>query len=149
MPAKSVAQQRYMGMVHAIQKGELDPQDASPDIRKTAKTIKKKDAKDFAKTKHKGLPYKVKETVKESLRPIIREILIESVIEEQNALVRAKQVIQNMFKRNQGKLGSDEYKDLFSRGSLKTHGVIAMKFAWNEFLKNNKIRKQGNTWIWN
>lgn len=61
MPAKSRVQQRYMGMVHAIQKGELDPDEVSPEMRKTARTIKKKSAKDFASTKHKGLPTRVTE----------------------------------------------------------------------------------------
>ena len=51
--AKSKAQQRFMGMVHAVHKGEKP---ASPEIAKVAKSMKKKDADDFASTKHKGLP---------------------------------------------------------------------------------------------
>ena len=62
MPAKSKAQQRFMGMVRAKQKGEL--KDGSPAITKTAKNMKKKDVKDFASTKHKGLPKKVKKKEK-------------------------------------------------------------------------------------
>jgi hypothetical protein len=68
MPSKSKSQQRLMGMVHAYQKGEL--KDASPEIRKIAKSMKTKDATDFAETKHKGLPEKVRKKrkkVKESL----------------------------------------------------------------------------------
>lgn len=61
MPAKSKAQQKFMGMVHAVQKGDLDPEDVSQSVRDTAKSIKKKDAKDFASTKHKNLPDKVPE----------------------------------------------------------------------------------------
>ena len=57
--ATSKAQQRFMGMVHAIQKGEK-VKGASPELKKTAKGMKKKDAEDFAATKHKGLPEKVK-----------------------------------------------------------------------------------------
>lgn len=56
--AVSRAQQRFMGMVHAAQKGEKA---ASPEVAKVAKGMKKSDAEDFAKTKHKGLPEKVKE----------------------------------------------------------------------------------------
>jgi len=59
MPAKSVAQQRFMGMVHSAQK--KGGKAASPEVAKTAKSIKKKDAKDFASTKHKGLPKKITE----------------------------------------------------------------------------------------
>ena len=60
MPSVSKAQQRFMGMVHALQKGEIKPSDVSSKVKKTAKSMKKKDADDFASTKHKGLPNKVK-----------------------------------------------------------------------------------------
>ena len=53
--AVSKAQQRFMGMVHAAQKGEKP---ASKEVAKAAKGMGKKDAKDFAATKHKGLPEK-------------------------------------------------------------------------------------------
>ena len=55
MPAVSKKQQRFFGMVRAAQKGEGA---ASPEVAKVAGEISKKDAKDFAKTKHKGLPEK-------------------------------------------------------------------------------------------
>ena len=58
MPAKSIKQQRFMGMVHAAQK--KGGKAASPEVAKVAKSIKKGDAKKFASTKHKGLPTKVK-----------------------------------------------------------------------------------------
>ena len=60
--AVSKKQQRFFGMVRAAQKGEGA---ASPEVAQVASEISKKDAKDFAKTKHKGLPEKVK--VKEAL----------------------------------------------------------------------------------
>ena len=53
--AVSKKQQKFMGMVHAAQKGEKP---ASKEVAKVAKTMKKKDAEDFAATKHKGLPEK-------------------------------------------------------------------------------------------
>ena len=55
--AKSKAQQKFMGMVHATQKGEKAP---SKEVAKVAKEMPKKAAKDFASTKQKGLPEKVK-----------------------------------------------------------------------------------------
>jgi hypothetical protein len=61
MPARSKQQQRLMGMVRAYQKGEL--KDAPEQVRKIAQTMKEKDTKKFAATKHKGLPEKVTETV--------------------------------------------------------------------------------------
>jgi hypothetical protein len=61
---KSVSkkQQKFMGMVHAAQKGERP---ASKEVAKVAKGMGKKDAKDFAATKHKDLPEKVKGKKKE------------------------------------------------------------------------------------
>ena len=55
--AKSKSQQRFMGMVRAAQKGEGA---SAPEVAKVASTMKKKDVKDFAATKHKGLPEKKK-----------------------------------------------------------------------------------------
>ena len=60
--AVSKQQQKFMGMVHAMQKGEK-VKGASPELKKVAKTMGKKDAKDFASTKHAGLPKKVTEDV--------------------------------------------------------------------------------------
>jgi hypothetical protein len=57
----SKAQQRFMGMAHTMQKGEKVP-GASKELKKVAKTMGKGDVKDFAKTKHKGLPEKKKKT---------------------------------------------------------------------------------------
>jgi hypothetical protein len=54
----SKSQQRFMGMVRAAQKGEGA---SSPEVAKVASSMKKKDVKDFASTKHKGLPEKKKE----------------------------------------------------------------------------------------
>ena len=51
-----------MGMVHAMQKGEK-VKGASPELKKAAKGMSKKAAKDYASTKHKGLPKKVKESI--------------------------------------------------------------------------------------
>lgn len=55
--AKSKAQQKFMGMVYAAKKGEKP---ASKEVAKAAKGMSKSDAKDFAKTKHKGKPEHVK-----------------------------------------------------------------------------------------
>jgi hypothetical protein len=53
MPAKSKAQQKFMGMVHAAQMGEKA---ASPAVAEAAASMSKKSAKDFAGTTHAGLP---------------------------------------------------------------------------------------------
>jgi len=56
MSAVSKAQQKFFGIVRAIQKGEMAP--TTPETAKAAADMKKKDVKDFASTKHKGLPDK-------------------------------------------------------------------------------------------
>jgi len=61
--AVSKAQQKFMGMVHATQKGEKAP---SKEVAKVAKSMKKSDAEDFAATKHKGLPEKKKKKTEEA-----------------------------------------------------------------------------------
>ena len=53
--AVSKKQQKFMGMVRAAQKGEGA---SSPEVAKVASSMKKSDVKDFASTKHKGLPEK-------------------------------------------------------------------------------------------
>ena len=58
MPAVSKAQQKFFGIVRAIQKGEMAP--TTPETAEVAASMKKKYVKDFASTKHKGLPEKKK-----------------------------------------------------------------------------------------
>ena len=87
MPSKSKAQQRFFGMVDAYKKGEM--KNASSKIKKAANGMSMSDVKDFAETKHKGLPEKVEENmekriirmtesdlhnlVKESVKRILKE----------------------------------------------------------------------------
>jgi hypothetical protein len=63
--AVSKQQQKFMGMAHAMQKGEKI-KGASKELKKVANTMKPKDTADFAKTKHKGLPEKKKKEVDEN-----------------------------------------------------------------------------------
>jgi len=84
MPSKSKSQQRFFGMVDAYKKGEM--KNASSKIKKAAKGMSMGDVKDFAETKHKGLPEKVEEQtiirltesdlhqiVKESVNKVLKE----------------------------------------------------------------------------
>lgn len=59
MPAKSKKQRKFMGMVHAVQKGAEIP-NASPAVKKAAKTMTKSASKEFATTPEKGLPFRRK-----------------------------------------------------------------------------------------
>ena len=73
MPAKSKSQQRLFGMAHAYNKGELP--DASPEVKALAKSLKKKRVKEFAKTKHKGLPNKAKTKKKKKKSDVINYLM--------------------------------------------------------------------------
>ena len=72
MPSTSIAQQRLMGQSHGVRifldtkgKDGIDPKTLNKDYREEivniAKSMDPKDLKDFAETKHKGLPDKVEE----------------------------------------------------------------------------------------
>ena len=60
MPSVSKKQQKFMGIVRAIQKGDAPASKFSKKARDVAKSMKGKDVKKYASTKHKGLPTKVK-----------------------------------------------------------------------------------------
>jgi len=70
--AVSKSQQRFFGMVDAYKKGELD--NPSKSVKDAADGMSMKQVKDFAKTKHKGLPNHVDES---TLRKIIKNVLKE------------------------------------------------------------------------
>ena len=63
MPSTSIAQQQLMGMAYSLKKGEMDPKDASQEVKDLADSMTLQQLKDFASTKHKGLPQKADEGV--------------------------------------------------------------------------------------
>lgn len=62
MPATSKAQQKLMGMAYALKKGEMKPSEASQEVKDLADSMTLKQLKDFAETKHTGLPDHVEES---------------------------------------------------------------------------------------
>ena len=72
MPAKSKAQQKFMGIVHAVQKGDAKASDYSKEIGDAVKSMKKKDVKDFADTDRKGLPNKVENILRDVIKQEIK-----------------------------------------------------------------------------
>ena len=75
MPALSKKQQRFFGIVRAIQKGEQAP--TTPETAKAAADMKKGDVKKFASTKHKGLPEKkvTKEELDKNDKPFVKKLV--------------------------------------------------------------------------
>ena len=75
MPAVSKKQQKFFGIVRAIQKGEMAP--TTPETARAAEDMKKGDVKKFASTKHKGLPNKVvqKEELDKNDKPFVKKLV--------------------------------------------------------------------------
>ncbi len=60
MPAKSKVQKKAAGMALAAKRGELSPKVLRGSAREMYKTMSEKQLRDYAKTKIKKLPRKVK-----------------------------------------------------------------------------------------
>ena len=74
MPAQSKSQQRFFGVVKAMQKGDIPKKGKAGKI---AKQMSKDDVDDFASTKHKGKPEKVKREMK--VRNLIKKMVREEL----------------------------------------------------------------------
>jgi hypothetical protein len=110
MPAQSKAQQRFMGMVHAVQKGDMEA--PSKEVEKAADSMTNKDAKDYASTSHKGLPNKKEnmKITKERLKELVKEVMTEESEYQtffQKALDKAGKSIPDM--------NDDEKKAFFNK----------------------------------
>jgi len=109
MPAVSKAQQRFMGMVHAAQKGDME--NPSPEVQKAADSMSDKDAKDFASTSHKGLPNKKENMItRNRLKEIVKEVMVEEAEYQtffKKALEKAGKGINDM--------SDDEKKAFFNK----------------------------------
>ena len=64
MTEKSVSkqQQKLMGLALSVKRGDTSKSKVSKSVKDMAKKMSEKDLEDFASTKHKGLPKKVKKT---------------------------------------------------------------------------------------
>ncbi len=97
-------------MVRAAQKGEGA---ASPEVAKVVGEISKKDAKDFAKTKHKGLPEKKE----------VKENLLKKLVDREKRI---------MFHPDKTK---EEYEELKKKiGSKKKHDKPAIHEDFKKFM---------------
>ena len=66
MPSKSKQQQKFMGIVRSIQKGEAPAGKFSKAAQKAAKSMKKGSVRKYAKTKHDELPVKKEQKICET-----------------------------------------------------------------------------------
>ena len=149
MPSVSKQQQKFFGLVRALQKGDVSPSSVTKKARDAAKDMKKSDVKKYAATKHKGLPRKVRgETkVRELIKKMVREILDEEKIEEQITT----------FNRIQDRLvdlGFGDMKISWKGNKKKIKDFkpgkrldnITLEKTHNTLLKKNLIRYDGNSY---
>ena len=88
MPSVSKNQQKFMGIVRSIQKGEQPAGKFSKDAQKAAKKMKKSSVKKYAKTKHDDLPTK---KIKEgAYKSATKNELAQYIINLNNMLAVAK-----------------------------------------------------------
>ena len=78
MPAKSKQQQKFFGIVKAMQDGDI-PKEG--EAGKAADNMTKKEVDKMASTKHKGLPKKVKKEQQMNIRKWIRQEIREALKE--------------------------------------------------------------------
>ena len=128
MPAVSKKQQKFFGIVRAIQKGEMAP--TTPETAKAAADMKKGDVKKFASTKHKGLPEKKKIEEDRQIKKIVKQLrksvkshakqadTLEKKIEEQISFPQMQQRVRDAKerRREQQKKSEKLYMDTKKKG---------------------------------
>ena len=127
MPAVSKKQQKFFGIVRAIQKGEMAP--TSPETAKAAADMKKGDVKKFASTKHKGLPEKKKIEEDRQIKKIIKQLRKSVKAHDKQADTLEKKIEEESNPRIPRKKGqpanskkhSDLYTDENPKGTI--HGL--------------------------
>jgi len=87
--ALSKQQQKFMGMVYAVKKGDMKA--PSPEVAKAASGMTKQQAKDFAKTKHKGLP-DVKEQMDDSTEMTSKTPVDDKKMEQQKKKIQMQKI---------------------------------------------------------
>ena len=134
--AVSKKQQQFFGIVRAMQKGDMKK---SGEAGEVAKDISKADAKDFAKTKHKGLP--TKKTSEEAAGV--------GIVTKQNATADVPvggeyMNVKKLFPKKKKKKESIAYEDMFQGLNPKSEiyvdmdGVLADFFSrWQKITGKN------------
>lgn len=128
MPAKSKNQQEFFGMALSVKRGETSRSEVSDDVLKVVDNMSEKEIRDFAKTKHKGLPTKVKEQKIIKLKDLLEwapgdeNILYKEVEAHESKInrtaphTRLKDILESLRKRVENRL--PESKVSYSMGGM-------------------------------
>jgi len=127
VPAKSKQQQKFFGVVKAMQKGDIPKKG---EAGKVAKDMTKKDVDKYASTKHKGLPKKVKEDMVNEGKSVYRNNSLRIEILEhskpvifQEAEYQGRKVKLNKPTRG----GSKKFQVYVNSGEKNKDGTIKVK----------------------
>ena len=107
MPSVSKQQQKFMGIVRSIQKGEAPAGKFSKAAQKAAKSMKKSSVRKYAKTKHDDLPKKVKED---------RDYKDEYKKFQSSKKAKKYRAELNKYNRQKGTYGNGDGKDASHKG---------------------------------
>jgi hypothetical protein len=122
LPSRSKAQQKFMGMVHALKKGEMKPSDASPEVKKAADSMTKKSTKKYASTKHKGKPERVSKEVIKKLGEMIKQEVAKRDYKaeykkfQSSTKMKKYRAELNKYNRQKGTYGNGDGKDASHKG---------------------------------
>ena len=130
MPAKSKQQQKFMGIVKAIQQGDEPASKFSKDAQDAADDMKKKDVEKFASTKHKGLPKKVEQYLRQQIRKSVEEIIEEDWFKRLSSNDQKKYLKDhpNSKKAKQVKANKSKVKNTLLKG-LKSGGLSVYSYG--------------------
>tara|TARA_Y100000592_G_scaffold23515_1_gene36539 strand:- start:9769 stop:11487 length:1719 start_codon:yes stop_codon:yes gene_type:complete len=137
MPSVSKKQQKFMGIVRAIQKGDQPASKFSKDARDAAKKMKKKDVKKFAKTKHDGLPTKVRQEIEEYVDDILDGMGEEFMVnEEKECMCEAcqKGYMTHPTRKTKVMFGK-RYRNCIKKESTKAYADTLNKIANDKKMK--------------
>ena len=143
MPSSSKSQQRFFGVVKAMQKGEMPKKG---EAGKVAKSMSKDDVDDFASTKHKGKPEKVKQEtkVRALIRKMVREIMREGFA---GALKKEDRKKFDKMRRKQSEVlgykltGTDDMKVETDDATIKEAKKRDYKAEYKKYGSSTKAKK--------
>lgn len=126
--AKSKAQQKFMGMVYAAKKGEKA---ASPAVAKVAKGMSKSDAKDFSKTKHRGLPQHVNEV--DMGQADARKTPSSSKEQQEKVFANHRERMKKL--HNKPQKSTKESVQMNESHDIRKHPIYTTQEAWDHYAR--------------
>ena len=152
MPSKSKQQQKFMGIVRAIQKGDQPASKFSKKAQDAADDMKKKDVEDFASTKHKGLPKKVEQELREKIRTMVEDYVEScgytmSAVDPKYKLKSPGGTGEEDKELKEEGFGSDEFltkteKKKFEKERLENAEVLGYTLTGTKDLKESTIQEK-------